>query len=96
MWRRRGTRHEQVSEESVRYLGSVWDNPALGPGESHIYAVQGLVEASEPKRDAQEFVTLHWVTLDWLQEAIACGEVRDRVLIAAVLQFMLHGVNISD
>lgn len=47
-----GYRPRVVSAETVRYLGAVWDNPALGPGESHMFAAWGLEKAAEPKRDA--------------------------------------------
>ena len=78
------------SEESVRYLGSVWDNPAFGPAVSHVYAAWGLEEVSAARRDAAEFVTLHWVTPDWLKEAVRDGTIRDRVVVAAVGWLVLN------
>lgn len=87
-----GYQPEEVSASTVRYLGTVWDNPALGPGESHILAVRDLELVATPKRNAAEYVSLHWQSLEWLQEAIRSGEIRDRVVIAAALQLMLHGL----
>jgi 8-oxo-dGTP pyrophosphatase MutT (NUDIX family) len=84
---------EREDDDSMRYLGAVWDNPALGSGESHIYEVQGLVELAKPTRDQHELVTLHWVTQNWLQEAVRRGDVRDRVVIMALLQHMLNERN---
>ena len=49
-----------VTDRTVRYLGSVWDNPALGAGLSHIYAAWGLEAAGEVNSDAAEVVNLHW------------------------------------
>jgi len=80
-----------VNDEKVRYLGSVWDNPAFGPAVSHVYAAWGLEEISVARRDAAEFVTLHWVTPAWLKEAVRSGEIRDRVVVAAVGWLVLNG-----
>lgn len=81
-----------VDDEAVRYLGAVWDNPGLGRGQSHILAAWGLVESGAVRRDPAEYVTLHWVTVDWLKEAIASGEIRDRVVVAAVAYLMIAGL----
>lgn len=81
----------QVSDETVRYLGSVWDNPAFGPAVSHVYAAWGLEEINAARRDSAEFVTLHWVTPGWLKEAVRDGTIRDRVVVAAVGWLVLNG-----
>lgn len=78
-------------DETVRYLGSVWDNPGFGPAVSHVYAAWELEEVSDTRRDSAEFVTLHWVTPDWLKEAVRDGTIRDRVVVAAVGWLMLNG-----
>jgi hypothetical protein len=75
----------------VRYLGQVWDNPAFGPMHSHIFAAWGLAQVTESRRDPAELVTLHWVSSDWLKEAVRTGEIQDRVVIAAVAWLMLNG-----
>ncbi len=80
-----------VTPETVRYLGAVWDNPAFGVAQSHLYAVWGLVQVAEPQRDGAEFVTLHWCSPDWLKEAVRRGEIKDRVLVAAVAFLMVNG-----
>jgi 8-oxo-dGTP pyrophosphatase MutT (NUDIX family) len=46
-------------------------------------------ELAKPARDEHEFVTLHWVTQKWLQDAVRRGDVRDRVVTMALLQHML-------
>lgn len=75
----------------VRYLGAVWDNPAMGAGVSHIFRAHGLVQVEESKTDHGEFVTLHWVEPAWLKEAVRSGEIQDRVVVAAVAFLMLAG-----
>ncbi len=80
-----------VNDETVRYLGSVWDNPAFGPMRSDIFAAWGLVPTGTVRRDPEEFVTLHWVSPGWLREAVRSGEVTDRVVVAAAAHLLLHG-----
>ncbi|MBX3013192.1 MAG: NUDIX hydrolase [Caldilineaceae bacterium] len=75
---------------AVRYLGVVWDNPALGTMSSHLYAAWNLQPTTQPRRDPAEFVTLHWVSLAWLQEAVRTGVIKDRVVVAAVAYLLLH------
>lgn len=73
-----------------RYLGVVWDNPALGPMRSHLYAAWDLVQTAQPRRDPAEFVTLHWVSAAWLKDAVRTGEIKDRVVVAAVAYLLLN------
>lgn len=80
-----------VNDETVRYLGSVWDNPGFGTAASHVYAAWGLAEVSAARRDAAEFVALHWVTPEWLKEAVSDGTIRDRVVVAALGWLLLNG-----
>jgi 8-oxo-dGTP pyrophosphatase MutT (NUDIX family) len=80
-----------VNAQTVRYCGAVWDNPGLGTAISHIYRVSDLQAAGETHTDAGEFVTLHWVTGAWLKEAVRSGEIRDRVVVAAVAYLLLEG-----
>ena len=75
---------------AVRYLGTVWDNPALGTMSSHLYAAWDLLPTEQPRRDPAEFVTLHWVTPVWLKEAVRTGEIKDRVVVAAVAYLLLN------
>lgn len=81
----------RVDDESVRYLGMVWDNPAFGVAASHIYATWGVKEAPGGHRDPAEFVSLRWVEPAWLREAVRSGEVQDRVVVAAVAFLLLNG-----
>lgn len=80
-----------VTPESVRYLGSVWDNPAMGTAVSHTLLARDLVQVADHAREHSEFVALHWVTADWLKEAVRSGEIRDRVVVAAVAYLLLDG-----
>jgi 8-oxo-dGTP pyrophosphatase MutT (NUDIX family) len=78
-----------VTPQTVRYLGCVWDNPAMGTGQSHIYLARDLVETGAPHRDDGEFVTLHWVKPEWLKAAVRSGEIKDRVVVAALAYLLL-------
>jgi len=80
-----------VNDEAVRYLGCVWDNPAFGPMRSYLYAAWGLQPTATVKRDPEEFVTLHWVSPEWLKEAVRSGEIKDRVVVAGVGYLLLNG-----
>jgi 8-oxo-dGTP pyrophosphatase MutT (NUDIX family) len=80
-----------VNAETVRYLGVIWDNPAFGPAQSHLYAAWGLREVQATRRDPAEFVTLHWQPVGWLREAVRSGEIQDRVVVAAVALLLLNG-----
>ena len=86
-----GYRPRTVSAETVRYLGAVWDNPALGPSESHVYAAWDLEKVAEPARDAYEFVTLHWRDTGLAAASRPAGEIRDRVVMTALLHLMIAG-----
>ena len=81
----------QVTAETVRYLGCVWDNPAFGPMRSYLYAAWDLAPTATTKRDPEEFVTLHWVSPEWLKEAVRTGEIKDRVVVAGVGYLLLNG-----
>ncbi len=81
----------RISDETVRYLGAVWDNPAMGVGRSHIYAAWGLEPQSDLRRDPAEMVTLHWKSPDWLRDAVRSGAIQDRVVVAAVAFLLLNG-----
>jgi 8-oxo-dGTP pyrophosphatase MutT (NUDIX family) len=80
-----------ITDESVRYLGMVWDNPAFGPAASHLFAAWGVEPASSGAHDPAEFVALHWVESTWLREAVRTGVVQDRVVVAAVAYLLLNG-----
>jgi 8-oxo-dGTP pyrophosphatase MutT (NUDIX family) len=85
-----GCAPQVVSNETVRYLGMVWDNPGFGTAQSQIFAVWGLAEVRSSRRDPAEFVSIHWKSQAWLREAIRNGEVHDRVVVAAVAYLLLN------
>ena len=80
-----------VTAETVRYCGSVWDNPAWARPSATSIACAGLAATGDTHRDAGEFVFLHWVTPAWLKQAVRSGEIRDRVVVAAVAYLLLEG-----
>jgi ADP-ribose pyrophosphatase len=80
-----------INDDTVSYLGVVWDNPGFGVACSHIYRVRGLELAADTARDHSEFVALHWVSPEWLKEAVRSGEIKDRVVVAAVAYLLLRG-----
>lgn len=84
------TGYAPAAATTVRYLGVVWDNPALGTMNSHLYAAWDLQPTDQPRRDPAEFVTLHWVSPSWLKEAVRTGEIKDRVVVAAVAYLLLN------
>lgn len=80
-----------VTPATVRYLGVVWDNPAMGVAQSHLYVAHNLVATGADHRDEGEFVSLHWVTPAWLRAAVRAGDIKDRVVVAAVAFLVLNG-----
>jgi ADP-ribose pyrophosphatase len=80
-----------IDAQHVRYLGMVWDNPGFGISQSQLYAAWDLVEVSTTRRDAEEFVAVHWKSQAWLREAIRSGEIQDRVVVSAVSLLLLNG-----
>lgn len=80
-----------VDAETVTYLGAVWDNPGFGVAISHIYHVRGLEPTDAIHHDHGEFVTCAWVSQEWLKEAVRNGEIKDRVVVAAVAYLLLRG-----
>ena len=59
-----------VNDDTVTYLGAVWDNPGFGVACSHLYRVRGLELTNDTASDHSEFVTMHWVSPDWLKQEI--------------------------
>jgi ADP-ribose pyrophosphatase len=80
-----------VAAETVRYLGVVWDNPAFGVAQSHIFAAWGLEPVTATRRDAAELVSLHWRSPQWVRQAVQNGVIKDRVVVAAVAYLLLKG-----
>lgn len=84
-----------VTPTTVRYLGMVWDNPGVGTMQSHVVAAWNLVATAHPRRDPAEFVTLHWRSVAWIKEAVRTGEIRDRVVVAALAYLMVNGLMVN-
>ena len=80
-----------VDDETVTYFGAVWDNPGFGVAISHLYRVRGLAPAAVTNHDHGEYVTFAWVSPAWLKEAVMSGEIKDRVVVAAVAYLLLRG-----
>ena len=80
----------EITPETVRFLGMVWDNPGFSPMCSHIYAAWNLVPTGTVQRDPAEFVTLHWVSVAWLKTAVRSGAIQDRVVVAALAYLLLN------
>lgn len=81
----------RVTAETVTYLGAVWDNPGFGVAISHLYCARGLETVADTRHDPGEYVTSAWVTPAWLKEAVRSGEIKDRVVVAAVAYLLLRG-----
>ena len=80
-----------VNEDTVTYLGMVWDNPGFGVACSHIYRVRGLEAVATTAHDHGEFVSFQWVSPTWLKAAVHSGVIKDRVVVAAVAYLLLRG-----
>ncbi len=78
------------SPASIRRLGCVWDNPGLGPAESHVIGVWNVECVRDAKPDASEFISVHLCRGDWLQQAVRTGKIRERTTVAAVTFLMLN------
>ena len=79
-----------VDDATVRYFGYVWDNPGLGPTESHVVGVRNVRQVGAPRLEGAEFITLHWQDADWVKDAVRTGLIRERTAVAAVAYLMLH------
>ncbi len=81
---------QPVNRETVRYLGAVWDNPGLGPTVSHVVAALDVAPSTAAALEPTEFIALHWCSADWLKEAVRCGEIKERTIVAAVAYLLLN------
>lgn len=77
--------------ETLEYLGSFWDNPAMGNAVNHLFLGRNLRPTGLTARDPAEFVSNHWVDVAWLKRAVADGTIRDRVLVCGLAYLWLHG-----
>ncbi len=65
------------------WLGEVEDNPGLIAGTTTLFLARDLHYVADPAREWTEFLETHWEPPSRLQARIACGEIRDRVVLAA-------------
>ncbi|MDQ4076854.1 MAG: NUDIX hydrolase [Chloroflexota bacterium] len=65
-------------------LGYFYDNPGLGNACSRLFLARQPRRVAEPEPDHAEWVELHWVTLDWLREAVRQGDIVDRVVLGGI------------
>jgi ADP-ribose pyrophosphatase len=70
--------------ETLEHLGSFWDNPALGNMVNHLFLGRNLQPTGRVDRDASEFVSNHWVSVDWLKQAVVDGTIKDRVVVCGL------------
>ncbi|NUQ38638.1 MAG: NUDIX hydrolase [Caldilineales bacterium] len=67
-----------------RHLGTFWDNPAFEDMLVHIFVAEQTRPDGRPRRDAAEFIQHAWVDLAWIRAQVRCGEIKERVIIAAL------------
>jgi len=73
------------------YLGALWDNPALEDMQIHLFLAQPAFAAGPPQWDEEEWIQWQWQSWSWLQAAIRTGEIKERVILAAVGLLWAHG-----
>lgn len=79
--------------ESLEYLGSFWDNPALGNAINHLFLGRNLRPTGATARDETEFLSNHWVDVAWLKQAVLDGTIKDRVVVCALAYILLRVVD---
>ena len=67
-----------------RHLGTIWDNPAFEDMLVHIFVAEGTRFNGETNQDDHEWVECEWVEMDWLKKQVRSGEIKERVLLAAL------------
>ncbi len=67
-----------------RHLGVIWDNPALEEMEIHIFLATGLLAVNQGDHDEAEWIAWSWQPWSWLKQAIREGEIKERVILAAI------------
>lgn len=78
--------------EALEYLGACWDNPGLGNAISHVVLGHNLRPSGISHPDDAEIVVNHWVTVDWLKQAVSSGIIKDRVVICGLAHLWLRGM----
>ena len=70
--------------ENWRLLGSIWDNPAFEDMQIYIFVAENAHLAGPTHSDEHEWVECEWVEIDWLKARVRSGEIKERVLLAAL------------
>ena len=66
------------------FLGSFWDNPALSAMQVHIFIARQPSRSAATNYDEAEFIISEWRPWEWVKKAVRSGEIKDRVLLAAL------------
>ncbi|RME82619.1 MAG: NUDIX hydrolase [Caldilineae bacterium] len=74
-----------------RRLGVILDDPAFQDMEIHIYLAQGIEQTGPAHTDDAEWVDNSWHSIDWLRQQVSTGEIRERVLLAALAFLWAEG-----
>ncbi len=84
---------EETGYEAAEWsdLGEFYDNPGLGNAASRLFLARQPRLAHETDPDQAEWVELHWVTLEWLREAVRAGEIVDRVVLGGIALLWARG-----
>jgi ADP-ribose pyrophosphatase len=85
---------EETGYEAAEWeeLDEFYDNPALGNASSRLFLAHRPQQTANLHWDEAESVECHWVTLEWLREAIQRGEIIDRVVLAGVAMLWARGI----
>lgn len=65
-------------------LGLFYDNPGLGNASSRLFLARQPHHRANPDWDEAEAVEMHWVSQAWLRQAVAEGQIVDRVVLAGL------------
>ncbi len=74
-----------------RYLGTFWDNPALEDMQIHLYLAWPAALVNDGNRDDTEWLCWQWQSWSWLKQSIRKGEIKERVILAALGLLWAHG-----
>jgi ADP-ribose pyrophosphatase len=77
-------------------LGEFYDNPGLGNASSRLFLARHPQKVAAPSWDEAEALEIHWVTLEWLREAVSKGEIVDRVILSGLGMLWARGVIIPS
>ncbi len=81
--------------DNWRLLGSFWDNPAYEDMLIYVFVAENARPDGRENRDQAEFVRPAWVELDWIKEQVRLGNIKERVIIAALGYLWAEGASVS-